>query len=537
MDDRSDTGMTAQRTPVHELRWGEAVLGFDEHGSLISLVHDQWGPYLAGLDVHVVGGSTDAPLVAMDEDEVEVQLPGPIQLDVRHSVLGGWDQRIVAANVSPSGRAASVRLRPVPARDCVLWCWSAGAEAAWLVAPRREGPLLVVRQRQGSTLDVDDFELGPQGHWVAGERRLWHWQAGWLPDHRAAVAMLPTWWPEPVDLPDTVPLVIADMDHALDDDQDAFDLALVGDTMEVLPSDGAHRATVRLNGARGTTLVETRWAPPLEQVVQVWADRVLELAASRDLGRSDLLDSTAAAALVMVALAGPGVIDPLRTLDTVEESMPGLLRSDPGPEAVLACLGLHAVTGERDWLERAVDLVLPMPPRPLGAVAAMNLVTTLAAAGEDPGPTSQALARAAAYCATGLDAEGRPVPEDVRAEYVVVLGAGRWDSRLRDVARRLGQRLGGGLPGRLGAGDMRPERTARETLLLRMLDERGAVEMRREWLVDPAELAERSTRRLLADLLEDPRVVLVPGADAAARADAATYAAQVLLPLVLAQEW
>lgn len=528
--------MHAPGTTVHELRWGEAVLGFDGQGTLVSLVHDQWGPYLDGLQVQVVGGTTEAPLVAMDEDEVEVQLPGPIHLDVRHSVLGGWDQRIVAANVSPSGRAASVRLRPVPARDCVLWCWSAGAEAAWLVAPHGEGPLLVVRQRQGCTLDTDSFELGPQGHWVAGERRLWHWQAGWLPDHRAAVAVLPPWWPDPVDLPDTVPLVIADLDHALDDEEDAFELALVNDTMELLPAAGEHRATVRLNGARGTTLVEAHWAPPLEQVVQVWADRVLDVAATRDRGRTDLLDSTVAAALVMVALAGPGVTDPMRTLDTVEESMPGLLRTDPGPEAVLACLGLHAVTGDRGWLDRAADLVTGMPPRALGAVAAMNLLTALAASGDDPGPVAEALARTAAYCAGGLDAEGRPVPEDVRAEYVVVLGAGRWDARLRDVARRLGQRLGGGLPGRIGAG-ADPERTAREALLLRMLDERGAVEMRREWLVDPAELADRTVRRLLADLLEDPRVVPDPGAGAAARSEAATYAAQVLLPLVLAQEW
>ena len=531
---------------AHELRWGEAVLAFDERGTLTSLVHDQWGPYLAGLEVQVVGGGTgatpvetdnDAPLVAMDEDEVEVQHAGPIQLDVRHSVLGGWDQRVVAANVSPSGRSASVRLRPVPARDCVLWCWSAGAEAAWLVAPRGDGPLLVVRQRHGSTLDTDGFELGPQRHWAAGERRLWHWQGGWLPDHRAAVAVLPGWWPETVDLPDTVPLVIADLDHALDDEQNAFDLALVGDTMEVLPGAGEHRAIVRLNGARGTTLIESRWAPPLEQVVQVWADRVLDLATTPGLGRTDLLDSTAAVALVMAALAGPGVTDPLRTLDTVEESMPGLLRTDPGPEAVLACLGLHAVTAERDWLQRAADLVTALPPSPLAAVAAMNLVTTLAASGDDPGEAAGALARAAAYCATGFDAEGRPVPEDVRAEYAVVLGAGRWDARLRDVARRLGQRLGGGLPGRLADEDSSPERVAREALLLRMLDERGALEMRREWLVDPAELAERTTRRLLADLVEDPQVTLPPAAGPLARARAATYGARVLLPLVLAQQW
>ncbi|SDB88317.1 hypothetical protein GA0111570_10665 [Raineyella antarctica] len=521
--------------PAHQLHWGEAVLSFDDQGNLTGLVHDQWGPYLAGLDVQVVGAAAGSPLVAMDEDEVEVHRDGPVQLDVRHSVLGGWDQRIVAANVSGAGRAATVRLRPVPARDCVLWCWSAGAEAAWLVAPRGEGPLLVVRQRHGGTVDTDGFELGPERYWEAGERRLWHWQAGWLPDHRAAAGLLPGWWPDPIDLPESVPLVITDLDLALDDEDDAFELAQVGDSMELLPAAGAHRLTARLNGARGTTLVEARWAPPLDQVVQAWVSRVLDGAITAGLGRTDLLDSSAEAALVMVALAGSGVADPLRTLDTVEASMPGLLRTDPGPETVLACLGLHAATGDQDWLERAADLVTAMAPRPLGAVAAMNLVTTLAATGQDPGPVAGALARAAAHCATGFDPEGQPVPEDVRAEYAVVLGAGRWDARLRDVARRLGRRLGGGLPGRLSGGDG-AERMARETLLLGMLDERGAPEMRQEWLVDPSELAERTSRRLLADLVDDPEGMVDP-VPRPGRPTARAYGARVLLPLVLAQQW
>lgn len=519
----------------HALRWGEAVLAFDEHGTLTSLVHDQWGAYLTGLEVTLAGGPADAPLVVLDDDEVEVHYGGRLQLDVRHSVLGGWDQRIVAANTSPSGCSASVRLHPVPAPGCVLWCWSAGAEAAWLVAPRGDGPLLAMRQRQGSTLDTDGFELGPRPHWVAGERRLWHWQAAWLPDHRAAAALLPAWWPEAADLPETVPLVIADLDQAVDDEHDSLEVGLVGDTTEVLPAAGAHAATVHLNGARGTTLVRARWAPPLDRVVPDWVDRVLDAAGGTDRGRTDLLSSSSAAALVMVALAGPGVPDPMRALDTVEESMPSLLRTDPGPEAVLACLGLHAVTGDTEWLDRAGDLVGVLPPRPLGAVAAMNLVTALATAGADPGPAADALARAAAHCATGRSPDGEPVTEDVRAEYAVVLGAGRWDSGLRDVARRLGRRLGGGLPG--GPTDTTPERLAREALLLRMLDERGAGELAREWLVDPAELAERTTRRLVADLLAAPQAVLdVPaGPDELARA--ATEGSRVLLPLVLGQQW
>ncbi len=522
----------------HELRWGEAVLTFDERGTLRSLVHDQWGPYLAGLDIRVVGTETTGPLVTLDEDEVEVRHRGPVQLDIRHSVLGGWDQRIVATNVSGSARAATVRLVPVPARDCLLWCWSAGAEAAWLAAPRGDGPLLVVRQRQGSTTDPDGFELGHQSRWEPGERRLWHWRAEWLPDHRAAAAVLPRWWPAAVDLPDAEPLVIDDLDHALDDDGE-FDLALVDDTMEVLPVAGQRRATVRLNGARGSVLVETHWAPPLETVVQIWASHVLDRAITSGLGRTDLLGTSAAAALVLVVLAGPGAADPLRTLDTVESSMPGLLRADPGPEAVLACLGLHAATGDRDWLEPAVDLVMTMPPSPLGAVAAMNLVTTLAAAGDDPGPAAGALARAAAYCAAGFDEEGQPIPDDVRAEYAVVLGVGRWDGRLRDVARRLGRRLGGGLPGH-PPGGFDAERTAREVLLLRMLDERGAAEMEQEWLVGPAGLAERIGRRLLADLVADAEGRTGPGIGSGPEGDpdaAVAYGARVLLPMVLAQEW
>lgn len=526
--------MAARDVTVHELRWGEAVLAFDEQGSLVSLVHDRWGPYLAGLDVRLAGGDGVPPLVAMDEDEVEAHVAGPIQVDVRHSVLGGWDLRIVAANVSGAGRAGSVRMRPAPARDCVLWAWSAGAEAAWVVAPRADGPLLVMSQRQGSTADTEGFALGPEHRWAAGERRLWHWRATWVPDHRAAAMVLPRWWPESVDLPETVPLVIADLDQALDDDAGAFSLDLVEDTMEVLPADGRHRATVRLNSARGTTLVETRWAPPLDLVLQTWATRVLDRAITPGLGRTDLLGSAAAATLVLAALAGPGLPDPLRTLDTVESSMPGLLRRDSGPEAVLACLGLHAATGDLDWLERATDLVVAMAPRPLGAIAAMNLVTTLVTAGVDPSAPAEALARAAAYCATGFDTEGQPIPADVRAEYAVVLGVGRWDGQLRDIARRLGRRLGGGLPGQVpGGGDA--AQMAREALLLRMLDERGAHELEQEWLVPPAELGDRTVRRLLADLVEDPY-----GPFAAVPEDAgvgAAYGAEALLPLVLAQSW
>lgn len=521
----------------HELRWGEAVLAFDQHGALTSLVHDQWGPYLSGLEVRVAGGPTEAPLVVLDEDEVEVHYAGPVQLDVRHSVLGGWDQRVVAANVSPSGRSATVQLRPEPAPGCLLWCWSAGAEAAWLVAPRGAGPLLAMRQRQGSTLDTDVLDLGPQTHWVAGERRLWHWQAVWLPDHRAAAGLLPSWWPESVDLPDTVPLVVNDLDHAVDDEQETLEVAQVGDCTEVLPATGAHAATVRFNGARGTTLVRARWAPPLDRVVQLWADRLLDLSVGTDLGRTDLLGSSADAALVMVALAGPGVTDPLRALDTAEESMPALLRTDPGPEALLACLGLHAVTGDADWLARAEELLATMGPGPLGAVAAMNLVTALATSGADPTSAADALARAAAHCAAGIDAVGPPVPEDVRAEYAVVLGVGRWDATLRDVGRRIGQRLGGGLPGRTVGPDGSPVRAALDTLLLRMLDEAGRAELGREWLIETAELAERTSRRLVADMVQDPPSVLDARAEPDERTDASAVGSRVLLPLVLAQQW
>lgn len=537
----------AARVAGHELRWGEAVLGFDEHGELVSLVHDQWGPYLEGLDVRLAGTDTTAPLVALEEDEVEVHLGGPVQLDVRHSVLAGWDQRIVAANVSGAPRAATVRLRPVPARGCDAWTWSAGAEAAWIVAPRGDGPLLVVRQRQGVTQATDAFELGPSSRWQAEERRLWHWQATWLPDLRAAAVVLPGWWPDPVDLPDTVPLVIADLDQAVDDDG-TLEVGLVGDTVEILPADGRHRATVRLNSARGTTLVEARWAAPLDQVLRSWADRLLDRAAGRHpaephdpaptggRGRAEVLDTTTAAAVVLAALAGPGLVDPLRALDVVEASLAGPLRGRTDPEAVLACLGLHAATGDAGWLDRATDLVLELGSGPLGAVAAMNLVTTLATAGLDPSGPAQALARVAAHCATGFDPEGQPIPRDVRAEYALVLGTGRWDAGLRDAARWLGHRLGGGLPGQPpGGGD--PRTMAREVLMLRMLDEQAADELEAEWLMAPADLAERTTRRLLADLADAAdRFPAGPVADLLPD-DPATFGAQVLLPLVLAQSW
>ncbi|QGF22354.1 hypothetical protein [Raineyella fluvialis] len=523
---------------AHELRWGEAVLSFDEDGTLVSLVHDRWGPYLAGLEVQVAGAAVTDPLVVLDEDEVEVHQGGPIQLDVRHTVLAGWDQRIVAVNSSGAPRAGSVRLRLVPARDCEAWIWSAGAEAAWIVAPRGDGPLLVVRQRQGATQDPDFLELGPSSRWETDERRLWHWQAGWLPDHQAAAAVLPPWWPVVADLPDTVPLVIDDLDQAVDDDG-SLEVDLVGDTVEVLPGDGRHRATVRLNSARGTSLVEAHWAEPLDRVLQSSADVLLAEAGAVGQGRRDLLGSTTAAAVVLAALAGPGVGDPVGALDVAEASMAGPLREQADPEAVLACLGLHAATGERHWLERAADLVETLAPRPLGAVAAMNLVTTLAAAGSDPSRPAAALARAAAFCVTGFDSEGQPIARHVRVEYALVLGAGRWDAALRESARWLGRRLGGGLPGHPpGGGD--PRDIAREVLLLRMLDERAAGELEAEWAVGPAELADRTTRRLLADLVEfaGSGDAFPPGAIAdLLPPDAPTYAAQVLLPLILAQSW
>lgn len=540
-----------------QLRWGEAVLAFDEDGELVSLVHDQWGPYLDGLDIRLAGSDTTAPLVARAEDEVEVHRDGPVQLDIRHSVLAGWDQRIVAVNTSGAPRAAGVRLRPVPARGCEAWTWSAGAEAAWIVAPRGDGPLLVVRQRQGATEATDAFELGPSSHWDAGERRLWHWQASWLPDLRAAAVVLPGWWPDPVDLPDTVPLVIADLDQAVDDEGEDLEVDLVGDTVEILPAAGRHRVTVRLNSARGTTLVEARWAPALDQVAATWAGRLLDRAGVSETdpydhadpydltgaydpglghGPTGVLGTTTAAALVLAALAGPGLVDPLRALDVVEASVTGPLRARTDPEAVLACLGLHTATGDTGWLDRAADLVGELGPVPLGAVAAMNLVTTLATAGRDPSVPARALARVAAHCAGGFDAEGQPIPRDVRAEYALVLGAGRWDAGLRDAARWLGRRLGGGLPGQPpGGGD--PRTMAREVLMLRMLDERAAYELENEWLVGPAELAERTTRRLLADLTDAadrfPAGViadLLPD-------DPVTFGAQVVLPLVLAQSW
>lgn len=519
----------------HALRWGEAMLGFDEDGALVSLVHDRWGPYLAGLDVRLAGADTTAPLVVLEDDEVEVHLGGPVQLDIRHSVLAGWDQRIVAANVSGAAQAATVTLRPVPARDCEAWTWSAGAEAAWIVAPRGDGPLLVVRQRLGLTLATRSFELGPSSHWAAGERRLWHWQATWVADFRAAAAMLPGWWPEPVDLPETVPLVIADLDQAVDDDG-SLDVGFVGDTVEILPADDRHRVTVRLNSARGTTLVEARWAPPLDRVLQIWSQRLLDRARTPGRGRHDLLGSPTAAAVVLAALTGPGLADPMHAVEVVEASIVGPLRDRDEPEAVLVHLGLHAATGDTGWLEQAATLVAGLTPRPLAAVATMNLLTTLAATQADATEAIDVFARTAARCATGFDVEGQPVPWDVRAEYAMATGAGRWDLRLREVSRRLGRRLGGGLPGQPpGGGD--PRMIAREVLMLRMLDERASTELENEWVVGPAEVAERTTRRLLADLTDaEDRFPAGVVADLLPP-DPDTFGAQVLLPLVLAQSW
>lgn len=527
------------------LRWGEATLRFDDEGDLVSLVHDQWGPYLAGWRIRTGRSEQSVPLVLADEDEVEVSRDlGPLTVTVRHSVGGGWDQRTVAAAGTDLPYAfGRPRLLLDPAPGCVGRVWAAGSRAIWAVAPAGEGPLLVAVQRQGCTADTDELALGPDAAWEAGERRIWRWQARWCADWRDAGALLPTWWPERTALREGLPLVVTAPDRAVDDDSGAWTVAEEEAGTEILPAGGRHRGSIRLNGAGGTTLLDATWAPGWDAVAVIWARLACrpDPAAGRPAaGRAvaagpGLLPGPAATALVLAVLSGPGLEPPdapagitpaesVPALELVERSMGAVLDGPPDPTQVLCCLGLHTATGDATWLSEAAERMSRQGPAPLGAAIGVNLLTALVAAGRDPAPTARALAEAGARALSGDPA----VPADVRLEYAVAAGANRWGEPIREVTRRAAALLGGGLPGR-AIPDPGPELLARTVMMLGMVGDRIAADLAHSWWSPPDVVGEQAERRLLADLVD--RAGDADGGRTTAQD--AERAARILLPLGL----
>lgn len=523
------------------LRWDQATLTLDRRGRVTSLVHDQWGPYLDRWELlEATDGPQDVDLVMADQDEVEVHLRRPgTATTIRHGVLGPgevgpWSVRIAVENTSGTRAHHAPQVIAVPARGCAGWMWSAGAQAAWVIAPGAgavsesssgaQAPLLVVWQRAGATRDTDRMVLGPDEPWRPGERRIWQWNASWVHDFRAVADVLPRWWPPATYLPAGEPLEVSDMDLAVEEDP-ADDLEVLGsDTgSQVLPAGERCRHVVRLHGPAGTSLVDTRWAPTTHAVVQRWATRIItDHGQAPGAGRQAL--TVEEAALVLAVLAGPGMPDPMTALDVVESAMADLLDGPASGALVLACLGLHDALGEQAWLDHALHVMAELAAGPLAATAGLNLLAACVTAGRSPAGVAEPLSRLAAQAVRGYDEDGIEIDVAVRAEFALVTSAGRWDHRIREAAAWAGARLGGGMPG-VPMPTMPPEDMARLVLMLTHADESGARELTRTWVCSPGELAEHTRRGLLAELSDhDPL-----GGPA--------EAARILLPLLLAQSW
>ena len=438
------------------------------------------------------------PRVEVDADELEVvREAAGLRAVVRHSFDQAWTVRVVLASTATEElRLDRVRLGWRTAAGTVTSALAAGAEAAYVVQPDGgEGPVLVGRLRSGAQarVDVDGLELGPlvlpPGHrWAA----QWRWEVVEGPSRVDPDGSLPrSPW--------------LDLDEALVL-PGGPDVAVVAPGLEVEQHEDAVRleafqpgpVTVELRSVRGTTAYALAWAPDLDELVDVEVEALLSGPTS-PAGTVRLPDA-ASALLVQDGLRRHAVPGPDAAGEALELAAGLLLdgveaggTTDPLAVALLArdADGADgpAARAALDAARRAV-LATVEPVRGTGMAGVAVALAEVRAGG-----SGDAVVAHLAALLRRVD-----TAEVAGLELAVLLGAG---PRVVDPGlRRLGARLGAGLPGSpLPAHALEP--LAHAATVLALVDEATGQRLRRTWGVSTAELARRAGAQVRARVREE----------------------------------
>ena len=489
--------------PGSVLRAPGIVLHLDAAGTVrtVSSAADPALAWLAGcgeLDVTTADGplAPGVPRVAVDRDEVEVErFGGGLRTVVRHAVEQGWTVRVVLANESDTAlELAQVRLGWTAAPGTVVTALAGGASAAYAVQPAAgDGPVLVGRLRSGVQAGVDEtglllgpLVLAPHHRWAA----QWRWQV--VPDVRRAGTggLPPTTWLDrdrAVVLPAGPDVAVVAPGLAVEVDDDRVEVAAW--------EPGAHE--VELRSARGTTTLPLTWAPDLDDLVDTVATELL--AGATTPAGTPRLAGAAAGLVVQDALVRRATGAPDELVDALELVAGRLVEELDEGSGPVDPLTLAFLTREADRTG-ASSLLDAAGRRFLGTPAA---IPGLGLAG-----VGLALARVR---------QGRPSPEVVAHLGELLAGAPSGDAaglelalllRARDAVadepvlaalRRLGARLGAGLPGRV-VPPVELAGTAYASTVLGLVDEPTGHRLADVWGVPAAEVARRTAAEARARL-------------------------------------
>jgi hypothetical protein len=495
---------------------GPTEVGVDRRGGLSAVRHraspavlDRLGPAEVVPDA-VPDGPQQAdrpPRLTMDADEVEVvDRVGPVEVVTRHSFDPAWTTRLVLRNRRPEPvRVQRWRLPWLPAADVRAWTLALGTDALVLLIPTAgTTPLLLARVTGGTVTEADQsglafgpVELGPDGRQVVS--LSW----SWVPDPRELLRRLPGELPRTTTVPvgDHIPLT-GDPDTAavIDPEVDLLDAGRQPAATANEP--GRHR--LELRSARGTTVVELCWAPPVADLLAGTAARAL--GGPRTPAGVPKLTGLAAAMVVQHSLVDGRLADPeeaAEALDLFTARRPAATGLPP----LWACylLGEHQRLGEEDLLEDAVTVVTSQHGVAAGlGSAVVRSCVALLLAGRPPGPVL-----AAAEARLGTAAGSSAAVTELRLATVRVAG-GRWSAELGTDVDLLGRQLGAGLPGR-AVLPLPPVDQAQLAAVLRLVPEELGIGLARRWGSPAAAIADRAGLELAARL-----VAAQPGGEGAA---------------------
>lgn len=400
----------------------------------------------------------------VDPDEIELggHTDG-LRWTVRHAFSDAWHTRVsLEADDAPvQVRALDLEVDTADA----AWCWPSGVHGllAVLGAGPRHLVTRAVRARVGDGAALGPLTVGPGTATVIALRTRWE-------GLDEVADRLPVWLPllerrdgDPLDLehPDAGLVLPAGLTATTHDG-----------TSEVDPVLGEWQLS--LHGPQGETRLQPCWAPTPEEAT---AERAVELL-RRAPRRQGVPDVPPASALLL-GRAGRGADRD----DAVERA---LAAGDGSPWLVLLAVEEHQRTGRPEHLAQATELLAGLPPTGAGPAAAMAVLLASATTGQDPAPAAAALG---SWSGT----------EDPLLALELELLTGTVADDGLEVARRLVQRLGAGLPG--SPLERRPvAEVARWVTLLRWLPDASAAAVEDVLLpgTSLAELVQRSERRLLA---------------------------------------
>ncbi|SDE67184.1 hypothetical protein [Auraticoccus monumenti] len=400
----------------------------------------------------------------VDPDEIELGgHDSGLRWSVRHAFSDAWHTRVSLEVDDAPVQVQALDLEVVT--DRAGWCWPSGVHG--LLAVLGPDPRLLVtravRARLGDGAALGPLTVRPGTATVLALRTRWE-------GLDEVAERLPVWLP-PLERPDGDPLELVHPDAGL----------VLPNGLTATTQDGTSEIDavlgewqLSLHGPEGETRLQPCWAPTAEDAT---AERASELL--RDAPRRQGVPDVPPAAALLLGRAGRGADRD----DAVDRA---LAADTDAPWLVLLAVEEHQRTGRAELLALAADLITRLPPGGAAPAAAMAVLLASATTGHDPAPAAAALA---SWSGTG----------DPLLDLELELLTGTVGAPGLEVARRVVQRLGAGLPGT--SLQPRPAAdVAREVTLLRWLPDRAAAALEDVLLpaTSLAELVQRSERRLLA---------------------------------------